>query len=378
MVGLKKKKKPGRLPDVPLNGRGGFDAAGLTFDAVACDFSGHLVLRDISLSIQPGEVVSLLGQSGSGKTTLLRIAAGIERQTAGSVLINDREVASDTLFIPPEKRSVGLMFQDYALFPHLSILRNVMFGLNGSPKQLLEQEALAALRRVGLEEYADHYPHMLSGGQQQRVALARAIAPRPSILLMDEPFSGLDNRLRDRVRDETLAVLKEIGATSIIVTHDPEEALRMSDRIVLLRDGRIVQNGSPEDLYHHPVDHWAALFFSDLNEVDGIHKGGSVDTAVGHFACPDGVFAEDQAVRVCFRQHWVKLHSEDEEIAAESWPASIVRRMFLGEVDLYEVELQSCDESFFVRTHSGPVFTQGENIRVTFCKKDMLIFAKDT
>lgn len=366
------------MSDKPVVDMSGFDAAGLTFDAVACDFSGHLVLREISLSIQPGEVVSLLGQSGSGKTTLLRIAAGIERQTSGRVLINDREVASDKLFIPPEKRSVGLMFQDYALFPHLSILRNVMFGLNGSPKHILEQEARAALRRVGLEDYADHYPHMLSGGQQQRVALARAIAPRPSILLMDEPFSGLDNRLRDRVRDETLGVLKEIGATSIIVTHDPEEALRMSDRIVLLKDGRIVQNGTPEELYHHPVDHWAALFFSDLNEVDGVYRGGVVETSIGPFACGEKTFDEGQVVCVCFRQNGVRLHRAEAMFDEAARTATVTRRMFLGEVDLYEVDIEGCIEPFLVRTHSGPVFTQGENIRVTFCKKDMLIFAKET
>lgn len=339
MVGLNKKKKS-QKPASNAADMAGIEAASLTFDAVACDFSGNMVLRDISLTIEPGEVVSLLGQSGSGKTTMLRIAAGIERQTAGRVLISDREVASDKLFIPPEKRSVGLMFQDYALFPHLTILRNVMFGLNGSPKHILEQEALAALGRVGLEDYASHYPHMLSGGQQQRVALARAIAPRPSILLMDEPFSGLDNRLRDRVRDETLAVLKEIGATSIIVTHDPEEALRMSDRIVLLKDGRIVQSGTPEELYHQPVDHWAALFFSDLNEVDGVVKAGIVQTALGDFECGGRGFVDGQAVRVCFRQHGVKLHSAEGPLEEEAKLATVSRRMFLGEVDLYEVKLE--------------------------------------
>lgn len=350
-------------------------AAGLTFDSVACSFDGLAVLRDISLAVEPGEVVSLLGQSGSGKTTLLRIAAGIERQTAGSVLINDREMSSDRVFVPPEKRSVGLMFQDYALFPHLSILKNVMFGLTDLPAKASETEALAALGRVGLQDYADHYPHMLSGGQQQRVALARAIAPRPSILLMDEPFSGLDNRLRDRVRDETLAVLREIGATCMIVTHDPEEALRMSDRIVLLRDGRIVQYAKPEELYYHPADHWAARFFSDLNEIDGVYLSGKANTPIGEFSC-DG-FEEGQALTVCVRQQGVKMHVAIDGSYVPAIAGRVKRRMFLGEVDLYEISVKGADKPFLVRSSSGQVFAEGENIGVSFRKKDVLIFAKD-
>ena len=349
-------------------------AAGLSYDAVSCSFSGHEVLRDISFSVEPGEVISLLGQSGSGKTTLLRIAAGIETQSAGAVLINDREVSSDRVFIPPENRNVGLMFQDYALFPHLSILKNVMFGLKDLPVSASRVEALAALKRVGLENYADHYPHMLSGGQQQRVALARAIAPRPSILLMDEPFSGLDNRLRDLVRDETLAVLREIGATCIIVTHDPEEALRMSDRILLLRDGRVVQYAEPEVLYHEPVDYWAARFFSDLNEIEGIVTEGKARTAIGDFSCAQ--FSDGQEVRVCMRQQGVKLHSAIEDGYVSARAARVKRRMFLGEVDLYEILLQGIEKSFFARNATGKLFSAGENIGVSFREKDVLIFAK--
>ena len=349
-------------------------AAALDFSRVSCSLSGHDILHEISFSVAPGEVISLLGQSGSGKTTLLRIAAGIENPTAGSVLINNREVASDRVFIPPEKRNVGLMFQDYALFPHLSILRNVMFGLNDLPAKASEAEARAALRRVGLEGHAEHYPHMLSGGQQQRVALARAIAPRPSILLMDEPFSGLDNRLRDRVRDETLVVLREIGATCIIVTHDPEEALRMSDRIVLLRDGRIVQFAPPEELYYKPASHWAARFFSDLNEVEGTMRNGKARTTIGDFSCEG--FEEGQPVRVCIRQQGVILHKAIEDGYVSALAARVNRRMFLGEVDLYEIALHGVDDPFFVRTHASQQFSAGENIGVSFRKKDVLVFAK--
>ena len=349
-------------------------AAGLDFDAIECSFDGHLVLRDISFSINPGEVVSLLGASGAGKTTLLRIAAGIEAPTSGSLRLNGKVVAGKGVFVPPEARNVGLMFQDYALFPHLSILKNVMFGLKDLPQKAAETEAKAALERVGLGDYAQHFPHMLSGGQQQRVALARAIAPRPSVLLMDEPFSGLDNRLRDRVRDETIAVLREIGATCVIVTHDPEEALRVSDRILLLKGGRIVQYAKPEDLYFHPVDHWAARFFSDLNEVEGVVRNGQVNTPVGMFAA-EGL-EEGQEALVCIRQQGVKLHKAIDGEYVAALPARVKRRMFLGEIDLYEITVKDCEHPFFVRSSSGHIFVSGENIGVSFRKKDVLIFAK--
>ena len=198
-------------------------------------------------------------------------------------MLDDLEVAGPSRFVPPEKRGVGLMFQDYALFPHMTILANVMFGLTSLDPAGAERAARAALGRVGLEDYAVDYPHALSGGEQQRVALARAIVPRPSVLLMDEPFSGLDRRLRDSVRDETLSVLRETRATAVIVTHDPEEAMRMADRIALMRRGRLVQVGTPEQLYVGPADLFAARFFSELDEIDGEARGGTVDTPLGRF-----------------------------------------------------------------------------------------------
>jgi iron(III) transport system ATP-binding protein len=349
-------------------------AAGLTFENIGMKFGDKVALDGVDLHIEPGEVVSLLGQSGSGKTTLLRIAAGIERPSQGRLLINDIVASDERTFTPPEKRSVGLMFQDYALFPHLSILQNVMFGLNDLSKQDAEREAKVALQRVGLEDYVEKFPHMLSGGQQQRVALARAIAPRPSVLLMDEPFSGLDNRLRDRVRDETLAVIREIGATCMIVTHDPEEALRMSDRIVLLRDGQIVQNGGPDELYYNPVDYWAARFFSELNEVDGVVQGGKAQTPVGTFTTDQ--FDEGQNVRVCVRHHGLKMQHEISEDYVAGHPGRILRRMFLGEVELYEIALKGIDYPFFARIGGGKIFAHGDNIGVSFRKKHTLIFAK--
>ena len=184
-------------------------AARLTFENVSRHFSDLPAVHDLSLNIAPGEVVCLLGPSGCGKTTLLRMAAGIDRPTDGRILLNDKELSGPSAFVPPEQRNVGLMFQDFALFPHLTIQDNVAFGLKTLGPDEAKREAIAALDRVGLAQYADEFPHILSGGQQQRIALARAIAPRPSVLLMDEPFSGLDSRLRETMREETLAILHE-------------------------------------------------------------------------------------------------------------------------------------------------------------------------
>ncbi|MEM8839106.1 MAG: ABC transporter ATP-binding protein [Pseudomonadota bacterium] len=261
-------------------------AGSLRFTDVSRRFGDHWALQGLSLDVKPGETMCLLGESGCGKTTALRIAAGIERQTEGTVELNGVEIAGQRRFMPPEKRNMSLVFQDYALFPHMTILQNVMFGLTALRKSDAEVVARRTLARMRMDHYAASYPHMLSGGQQQRVALARAIAPRPQVLLLDEPFSGLDSVLRHTVREETMAVLRETRATSIIVTHDPEEALYMADRIALMRNGRIEQIGTPQELYLRPVSGFAAGFFGGLNVFPGTVKKGNVATPLGTFAAP--------------------------------------------------------------------------------------------
>ena len=236
---------------------------------------------------------------------MLRIAAGIEKPSAGRVLLNELEVAGPDRFVPPEKRSVGLMFQDFALFPHLTIAANVAFGLKSLGKDEAQRQAMAALGRVGLARYADEYPHVLSGGEQQRVALARAIAPRPAVLLMDEPFSGLDVQLRDSMQEETLALLRETRTTCIIVTHHPEEAMRLGDRIAVMRGGRLVQEGAGEDLYRHPADLFVARLFSEINEITASVDGTRVVCALGDFPAPG--FEDGEIVKLCVRQRAVQL-----------------------------------------------------------------------
>ena len=267
-------------------------------------FDGRAVVDDVSLSVMPGQVTCLLGPSGCGKSTTLRAIAGVEMQDSGTIHVDGRLVCDTVFRVPPERRSIGMMFQDFALFPHLNVAQNVSFGLSGAAEAQATrvQELLA---KVGLSHFAESYPHELSGGEQQRVALARALAPRPAIMLMDEPFSGLDNRLRDAVRDETLAVLKEEGAAVLLVTHEPEEAMRMADEIALMRKGRIVQQGAPYNIYNAPVDREAAAFFSDVNVIRGRVQGLLTDTAFGQFmvpAQPDG-----REVEIVIRPQHVKI-----------------------------------------------------------------------
>ena len=280
------------------------DGARLVLSGIGHAYGDVPVLDDVSLRLEAGQVTCLLGPSGCGKSTLLRIAAGVERQTRGEVVIAGCLVSGPGLHVPPEGRGVGLVFQDFALFPHLTVARNVGFGLGGSAAERAER-ARGLLARVGLAGHAERYPHELSGGEQQRVALARALAPRPPILLMDEPFSGLDDRLRDGIRDETLDILKEEGAAVLLVTHEPEEAMRMADRIALMRAGRIVQEGPPYALYNAPVDKAAAMFFSDVNVIRGAVAGGVAETPFGRFPAPG--LGEAAGVEVVIRPQHLRL-----------------------------------------------------------------------
>lgn len=244
-------------------------------------FGGRKVVDDVSLDIAPGHVVCLLGASGSGKSTTLRMVAGIERADEGSIEVGGRVVDGTGPWIPPEKRGVGLVFQDLALFPHLTARQNAAFGLF----RLKRSEALARADRliemVGLGHLKPAYPHQLSGGEQQRLAVARALATRPQVMLLDEPFSGLDERLRDQVRQDVLGLLRHEGAATLFVTHDPDEAMRAADRIVLLRQGRVAQAGSPSDLFDRPADIHVAAFFSPIGRFHVTAEDGKAATELG-------------------------------------------------------------------------------------------------
>ena len=342
-------------------------AARLTFEGVERRFRDSMALAGVSLDIAPGEVVCLLGPSGCGKTTLLRITSGIEKPSKGRVLINEFEVAGPNRFVPPEKRNVGLMFQDFALFPHLSIVDNVAFGLKALPREDARREALAALARVGLEQHAQAYPNTLSGGEQQRVALARAIVPRPAVMLMDEPFSGLDVQLRERLQEETLRILRETRATSLIVTHAPSEALRLGNRIAVMRGGKLVQVGKAEELYRSPADLFVARLFSEINEIPMRVTGGALRTPLGSFSVPG--LADGDAAILCIRRRAITLSRD-----GDGFPGRVLHWRFLGDLFALEIAAQGFDRPLVTLVREFELPEQGADVRISIDPGSVLVF----
>ncbi len=323
-------------------------ASSMSFEHINYAVGGNTILQNISLEVQPGEVLCLLGPSGSGKTTLLRIAAGLIDGASGAVKIDGRAVADENTFITPDKRGVGLVFQDYALFPHLTILQNVEFGLTALSRKDAKTQAMRILSRVGLEERAPQYPHVLSGGEQQRVALARALAPRPGILLMDEPFSGLDSRLRDSIREQTIGLLRETRSTAIIVTHDAEEALRVGDHVALIKDGRLVQYGEAKDIYYKPNSLFAAGFFSEINIIPAITNNTTAETIFGQFAC-DALLPRECHAAIRFTDFNVKPYEKGDK----GQKGRIALRRFIGTSELLEINIENLDKAISVRIKAG-------------------------
>lgn len=306
-------------------------------------FGGRPVVRDVSLSVRAGQVTCLLGPSGCGKSTTLRMIAGVERPDAGEILIDGESVFGAGTDLPPEARGVGLMFQDFALFPHLTVAQNVAFGLSGERAEK-QRRVGELLERVNLSGFGGKHPHELSGGEHQRVALIRALAPRPRVMLMDEPFSGLDNRLRDGIRDSTLEVLKEAGAAVLLVTHEPDEAMRMADEIALMRGGRIVQGGAPYNVYNAPVDEEAAAFFSDINVIRGVSRGALTDTPFGAFLTPG--HADGAEVDIVIRPQHLKIDFDragrgPNPTPQDGTPArgTVVRARYLGRESLVDFRM---------------------------------------
>ena len=328
-------------------------ASDIVIDNVCMRFGDKQILSDIDLKIVPGEVLSLLGPSGSGKTTLLRIIAGLETPCGGSVTIDGKVMSDEDNFVVPEKRGIGLVFQDYALFPHLTILGNVKFGLSALPGDEANEQARRILSHVGLLRYEHSYPHQLSGGEQQRVALARALAPRPGILLMDEPFSGLDARMRDEIREQTIELLRDTRSTVVIVTHDPEEALRVSDHIALMQKGRIVQSGDCHELYYKPESRFAAQFFTELNVFHGIVDGGNIDTPLGPIDA--GGVADGKKAAVCIRLSDVNVDvkSRNKKSNTRNVLAQVKKRQFMGIAEQLEIFVPGFDEPIRARVKAG-------------------------
>ncbi|MBX4868540.1 ABC transporter ATP-binding protein [Rhizobium bangladeshense] len=323
-------------------------------------------VRDLSLHIRRGDAVSLVGHSGCGKSTLLRMIAGVDTPESGRIFLEGREVASSATFVEPEARGVGFVFQDYALFPHLTVRDNILFGLKRHPKGEAIAQAEEMISKVGIEHLTHRYPHTLSGGEQQRVALARALAPRPSIVLMDEPFSNLDQGLRGKVRSDTLNLLRTLGTTVIIVTHDPQEALSVGDQVVLMRAGEIVQSGSAYDLHDRPTNAYAAEFFCASSRVPGVYRDGWIETVIGNFA-----YRLDRppasSVTVYIRPHAIAL-SRGSGIAAR-----IESRVLHGEFEQITLKVDGLEEPLKTRALER-LPASAENIQISILPERLLAF----
>ncbi len=316
----------------------------LTITGLTKRFGTRPVVRDLDLELDHDDFVALLGPSGCGKTTTLRLIAGFEQPDAGTIEIGGQVVVGRGVFVQPERRRVGMVFQDHALFPHLTVSQNVAFGLGRGRQRALR--VAECLELVGLGGYGERLPHQLSGGQQQRVALARALAPRPDILLLDEPFSNLDPSLRVQVRADVRAILKAAQTTAILVTHDQEEALSLADRMAMMLDGTIVQTGRPEDLYHRPATRAVATFIGDAQFLPGTVDGDTVVTALG--ASPAAT-AGNGPVDALVRPEMIVLTPDTDEgtsapAAARGGarggvPGRIVSRQFYGHDQVITIEL---------------------------------------
>ena len=330
----------------------------ITLDHVSLTYPGATApaITDISFSVSEGDLVAILGPSGCGKTTVLRVIAGFERPDCGQVVIAGKSVASSNTWIEAEHRGVGMVFQDYALFPHLTVLQNVAFGLHGSTPDALQEKMGDVLTLVGLEGFESHYPGALSGGQQQRVALARALAPQPAVLLLDEPFSSLDPDMTERMREELLEILERTGSTSILVTHDHEDALDMADNVAVLNAGRLEQFDTPDEIYHTPTTAFVADFVGQADFVPGQVTDGKIVTEVGTFE--NVAQCKDQTQVV------VMIRPDDVRIKpCKTALARVFRRHFRGSENLYRILLPS-GQLLYSSESSTVIYPVGANVEV--------------
>ena len=299
--------------------------AGLQVLGLGHSYGQRRVLEDVSLSLPRGEIHCLVGASGCGKSTTLRLVAGLEEVREGRILIAGRVVAGPGVSLPPERRRVGLMFQDFALFPHLTVEENVAFGLRRRDRGGRAARVGGMLARVAMTTHARAFPDTLSGGEQQRVALARALAPEPDLVLLDEAFSALDTGLRGPLREDILGVLRDNGTPTLLVTHDPDEAVQVGDRLHVMREGRIVQSGVPAELYARPVDPFVAGFFGPVNRLRGRIAGGRVETGLG--PVPAAGLPEGLVVELVARPEAVRLRPAGTGGGPRAW---VVGRHDLG------------------------------------------------
>ena len=343
-------------------------AAGLTVEGLRHAYGERTVLRDVGLSLAPGEVHCLVGPSGCGKTTILRLIAGLEPVQGGRIAIDGEVVAEPGYACAPEARRVGLMFQDFALFPHLRVIDNVAFGLRGLDHRTRRRRAEELLAQVDLGGHAESYPHMLSGGEQQRVALARALAPNPRLMLLDEPFSSLDATLREHVRDDAIAILRAAGTPVLMVTHDADEAVRVADRIHVMLEGRMLQHGTPAELYARPASPFVAGFFGPLNRYKGWVVAGMVSTPLGPIEVSD--LSDGTAVDVLIRPEGLRLLRDG---GAAPFRFRVRRIRDLGTNRVLELELPD-GPPISVRMTSIAEFVVGDVVAVEVDPRQVYVY----
>jgi iron(III) transport system ATP-binding protein len=335
------------------------------------EFAGHSAVRDLSLGVVRGEVLALLGPSGCGKTTTLRLIAGLEAPDSGEIFLDGRCVAGPQTWSPPERRRVGMVFQDFALFPHLTVAANIAFPLHHAPVEHRRARVAEMLRLVSMDGLADRYPHQLSGGQQQRVALARALAAEPAVVLLDEPFSNLDADLRAQMRLQVRSILKQVGTTAVFVTHDQEEALYMGDRVAVLHAGRLEQVAAPEELYLAPASRFVAEFMGAAFFLPATITPSGLETEIGFVPQPVAL-RPGTRVEVAVRPDDLTLvpdgpaetYNERPDVTGGFFSplpdgrARIISCAFRGDAYLYEVQLPSgtrvrCEGPHFERYTPG-------------------------
>ena len=343
------------------------EAAALRCQGLAKRFQETQAVQDFTITVPRGHVVALLGPSGCGKTTALRLIAGFDSPDSGSVTIGDQCVFQPGRNLPPEKRRIGMVFQEGALFPHLTVEQNVAYGL---PRREGRKERVRqVLEMVGLEHLGHRMPHELSGGQQQRVALARALAPQPEVLLLDEPFSNLDPGLREQVRRDVLEILKANGVTAIFVTHDQEEALFVGDVIAVMRNGRIEQMGSPEEIFHHPATRFVAEFIGTVDFLPGQRSEDRLITEVGSVEWPEGC-PSDADLEVMVRPDCLEC------LPSEEGAGVIASREFRGAFYLYQVSLPSGNSVRCLLPHTQE-YAVGSKVTVVLrCGHSLLPFVQ--